>query len=227
MCFSATASFSLSAALIPVGMGCLKKAQEEDRRYLPLAAFPLAFGIQQAIEGLVWVGLGADNARLVALAAAGFVFFSHGFWLVWTPLTAASVEGDRLRGRIWRALVGIGLLYGLYFNLPLWLNLRQLAVSVHNHSLVYELQLWLYPTRSLVLLGYTLYILTILAPLVLSGDRHIQRLGGLVLVALLLTASFFSAGFISVWCFFAALVSLYVGYVFSQGLEPRSQPPLA
>jgi len=227
MCFSATASFSLSAALIPVGVACLRKAQDEDRRYLPLATFPLAFGIQQAIEGLVWVGLGANDARLVALAAAGFVFFSHGFWLVWTPLTAAALEGDRLRRQIWQILTGIGLLYGLYFNLPLWLHLRQLAVSVHNHSLVYQLQLWLHPTRSLVLLGYTLYVLTILAPLVLSGDRHIQRLGGLVLGALLLTANFFSAGFISVWCFFAALVSLYVGYVFLQGLEPHSQPPLA
>ncbi|WP_448603517.1 DUF6629 family protein [Thermoleptolyngbya sp.] len=227
MCFSATASFSLSAALIPVGVACLRKAQDEDRRYLPLATFPLAFGIQQAIEGLVWVGLGANDAQLVALAATGFVFFSHGFWLVWTPLTAAAVEGDRFRRQIWQALVGIGLLYGLYFNLPLWLHLRQLAVSVYNHSLVYQLQLWLHPTRSLVLLGYTLYVVTILAPLVLSGDRHIQRLGGLVLGALLLTANFFSAGFISVWCFFAALLSLYVGYVFLQGLEPRSQPPLA
>lgn len=226
MCFSATASFSLSAALIPAGMGCLKKAQEEDKRYLPLAAFPLAFGIQQAIEGLVWVGLGANDARLVALAATGFVFFSHGFWLVWTPLTAACVEGDRLRGRIWRALVGIGLLYGLYFNLPIWLDPQRLSVSLYNHSLVYEFQL-LYPTRAMVLLGYALYVLTIVAPLVLSGDRPIQRLGGLVVVTLLLTASLFSAGFISVWCFFAALVSLYVGYVFLQGQEIRSQPPFA
>jgi hypothetical protein len=225
MCFSATASFSLGVVLIPVGVACLKKAREQDGRYLPLAAFPLAFGIQQAIEGLVWVGLGANDTRLVALAAAGFVFFSHGFWLVWTPLTAACVEGDRLRGQIWRALAGIGLLYGLYFNLPIWLDPQRLSVSLHNHSLGYEFQL-LYPTRAMVLLGYALYVLTIVAPLVLSGDRHIQRLGGLVVVTLLLTAGFFSAGFISVWCFFAALVSLYVGYIFLQAQETRSQPPL-
>ncbi|WP_367185774.1 DUF6629 family protein [Thermoleptolyngbya sp. C42_A2020_037] len=227
MCFSATASFSLGATLIPVGVACIKRAQEQDKRYMPLAAFPLAFGIQQVIEGLVWVGLGANNTRLVALAAAGFVCFSHGFWLVWTPLTAASVESDRPRWQVWRALAGLGFLYGLYFNLPIWLEPQRLSVSIHNHSLVYQLQLLMEPTRALSLFGYTLYVLTILAPMLLSGDRHIQRLGGLVLVALLFTANFFSAGFISVWCFFAALVSLYVGYVFLQGLEPRSQPPLA
>ncbi|GAB4440674.1 MAG: hypothetical protein D6742_17645 [Cyanobacteria bacterium J069] len=226
MCFSATASFSLGAALIPVGVACIQKAQQKDKRYLPLAVFPLAFGLQQAIEGIVWVSLGENHARLLSLTAAGFVFFSHGFWLVWTPLMAASVESDRLRRRIWQTLTGIGLLYGAYFNVPIWLKPERLSVGVHNHSLVYQFQL-LYPTRAMVLIGYTLYVLTILAPLLLNGDRHVQRLGFLVMVALLLTARLFSVGFISVWCFFAALVSLYVGYIFLQGLEARSQPPLA
>jgi hypothetical protein len=57
MCFSATASFALSAFLLPIGAYCVKKTVEADKRYLILAAVPVGFGIQQAFEGGLWLAI--------------------------------------------------------------------------------------------------------------------------------------------------------------------------
>ena len=53
MCFSAPVSFAAAALLIPAGVYTLRIAWQSDRRLLGLAAFPLFFGIQQLIEGLL------------------------------------------------------------------------------------------------------------------------------------------------------------------------------
>jgi len=226
MCFSATASFTLSSVLLPIGGWCLHKAWKGDRRFLPLAAFPLAFGIQQAIEGFVWLGLGAHNPTLTCQAASGFVFFSHGFWLFWTPFMASMLE-TRPRVRwLWRAMAFIGLTYGAYFLVPLALHPNWLTVAIQNQTLAYNLQL-LIPHPFLEQLGLVVYTVMILAPLLLVSHSAVQKMGWLVLGSLLTTTYLFPHGLISIWCFFAAVSSVYVGYLFSQVVEgPLAAPPL-
>ncbi|TVQ16779.1 MAG: hypothetical protein EA367_19230 [Leptolyngbya sp. DLM2.Bin15] len=224
MCFSATASFTISAALLPMGGWCINKAWQGDRHYLPLAAFPLAFGIQQAIEGMVWLGLDAHNSAMVATAATGFIFFSHGFWLVWTPFMALMIETRSRFRQLWQIMILVGMLLAAYFLVPLALNPTWLTVTIQERSLTYILQdLASHPI--LEALGRSLYISTILAPLLLVHQSAVQGLGWLVLGALVIVSRFFSAASVSVWCYFAAVASLYVGYLFSQDIaEERSLP---
>lgn len=216
MCFSATASFTVGSVLIPTGVWCIQKAWKGDHHYLPLAIFPLAFGIQQSFEGIVWVGMGSQNLMLLAQAALGFVFFSHGFWLCWIPLTASMLEKRPWVKRIWQSMAWVGLLYGAYLLIPLWFNPSWLTISVQQRSLDYAL-------KTIVdnpLLGYwgrVVYIITILAPLLLTRNAAVQGLGWLILGSLLVTSRIFEQGFISVWCFFAAISSIYVVYQFLQG----------
>ncbi|MBF2089938.1 MAG: hypothetical protein IGR80_15560 [Synechococcales cyanobacterium K44_A2020_017] len=224
MCFSATASFSISAALLPIGGWCINKAWQSDRHYLPLAVFPLAFGIQQAIEGMVWLGLDANNSAMVAAAATGFIFFSHGFWLVWTPFMALMIETRSRLRRLWQIMTLLGMILAAYFLVPLALNPTWLTVTIQERSLTYILQ-DLTPYPSLEALGRSLYISTILAPLLLVNQSAVQRLGWLVLGALVIVSRFFSSGLVSTWCYFAAVASLYVGYLFYQDItEKRSLP---
>ncbi|MDR4516643.1 MAG: hypothetical protein MRK00_04560 [Nitrosomonas sp.] len=61
MCFSATASFAVSAGLISAGMYCVYKVRLVDRIYWPFALYPLFFGIQQAAEGWLWLVLETGN----------------------------------------------------------------------------------------------------------------------------------------------------------------------
>src|SRR5437660_880334 len=62
MCFSAEASFGVSAVLLPAGLYCVRAAARKNPAYLPLALFPVLCSVQQFFEGLVWVGLGNDDA---------------------------------------------------------------------------------------------------------------------------------------------------------------------
>ena len=53
MCFSATASFSAGAALLIVGAVTVRRARR--RAELPFSLIPVLFGIQQLIEGAIWL----------------------------------------------------------------------------------------------------------------------------------------------------------------------------
>lgn len=55
VCFSATASFVAGGTLSVVGGVTLSRVQH--RREVPFAHIPLLFGIQQIVEGFVWLGL--------------------------------------------------------------------------------------------------------------------------------------------------------------------------
>ncbi|MBD1910760.1 hypothetical protein NDI52_03285 [Leptolyngbya sp. PL-A3] len=215
----------MSSVLIPAGVWCIQKAWKGDRHYLPLATFPLAFGLQQGIEGLVWVGLGTDNPALVSRAAIGFAFFSHGFWLCWIPLMASQLEKRPQMRRLWQGMAWVGALYGTYLLVPLWFHPDWLTLSIRQQTLDYALKTLIdHP-----LLGYwgrVLYIATILTPLLLTRNSVVSGMGWLVLGTLLATSRFFEQGFISVWCFFAAIASSYVVYQFLQGaatLRPSSR----
>ena len=63
MCFSATASFSAASITAVIGIATLRQVKHP--RELLLAAMPLLFAVQQAIEGALWVSLpaGSDDGR--------------------------------------------------------------------------------------------------------------------------------------------------------------------
>ena len=55
MCFSASASFVASAALLTGGVATLK--QTTNNGQIPFASIPLLFGAQQLMEGFLWLSL--------------------------------------------------------------------------------------------------------------------------------------------------------------------------
>ena len=54
MCFSATASLTAGSCLCLGGIYAISQAVQFAPKFIPLAAYPLAFGVQQLIEGGVW-----------------------------------------------------------------------------------------------------------------------------------------------------------------------------
>ena len=53
MCFSATASFIAGVSLSVFGVATVKKAKRKAE--IPFAMIPLFFGVQQIIEGMLWL----------------------------------------------------------------------------------------------------------------------------------------------------------------------------
>src|SRR5688572_13898863 len=112
MCFSATASFTTGALLLVAGVSTWRMAASALDR--PLAAVPLLFGIQQVVEGLVWVGLEGGPGPLQALLLQVYAFFSHVLWPAYIPIAAWLVELQRGRRRALAATAAGGLVLGSY-----------------------------------------------------------------------------------------------------------------
>ena len=80
MCFSAEASFAVSAVLLPADIYCTRAAIAKRLAYLPLGIIPLVFSVQQLTEGFVWVGLASDDAVLARAASLSFLAVALVVW---------------------------------------------------------------------------------------------------------------------------------------------------
>ncbi|WP_127113554.1 DUF6629 family protein [Shimia sediminis] len=209
MCFSATASFAASGVLVPLGVLALIKARQAGGRYVPFAIYPLAFGIQQGFEGLVWIAMAQNDPAMLFCGSRGFLFFSHFFWPAWAPVSAWLCEPDPRRKRWigWLSIAGVS--YGAMIYLPsvMWRDWNDILIV--QQSLVYKTPaLYDYPVfRAMT---RVVYAAIVLGALFLSTLWPIRLFAILIALSLALTFVFYAHAFISVWCFFAAILSLYL-----------------
>ena len=212
MCFSATASFTASALLTTMGLYSMRTALSKDKRCLPLAAVPMFFGIQQGLEGSVWLGLHGSDPMLVQAGTVGYLFFSHGFWPFWIPLAAFFIEQRPSMKRWLGGIVAIGLLFSLSLYLPMLLYPNAFDAIVNQGSIDYQTHL-IYDTLWPRDVSRFIY-LTIVVLSMWLADRWGSRLfAGLSALSLVVTYGAFNYAFVSVWCFFAAVLSLYIVYI--------------
>jgi hypothetical protein len=217
MCFSAAASFVASAALLPAGAYCARAAVRKDRAYLVLAAVPFAFAGQQFCEGLVWVGLERQDAPLTEGASVAYLFFALAFWPFWVPLGMLCTETRSGMKWLLAALTGLGLAW-TWLYLPILLQPdRWLTTEVVRHSIHYdfaEIPGFAVVPRMAWRVGYLLVVSVALVVGFSRGPsspagRTWRLLGGVALLSsFAVSASVFWYAFTSVWCFFAAFLSL-------------------
>jgi hypothetical protein len=98
MCFSATASFAAGIFLVTTGIFTLRNVR--DRSSIAFASTPVLFGIQQLIEGAVWLSMVPGSLIPQSVVTYGFVFFSHIFWPFFAPLSIWLIEKHPLRKKI-------------------------------------------------------------------------------------------------------------------------------
>ena len=212
MCFSASASFSASALLIPTGIYCLRGAMASDKTYMPISSWPFFFGLQQAFEGVLWLGMASNQQSLIHTASLGFLVFSHFFWLFWTPFSAFSLEKSKSLRIVLMIFTLIGFFYGALLYLPLLLEPSWMQIRVVNNSIYYATQ-FIFNDLVPENFSFVTYTIIILVPLLISSNQRVNFLGGLISLSVIITYIMFSHAFISVWCFFAAILSLYLLYI--------------
>jgi len=213
MCFSATVSYSAAVMLAGTGLYAVQQARRLHPTYLMWALVPVLFGLQQAFEGRVWQELDAGNASTAVPFALGFHFFSHFLWLWWLPFSCYLVEPGKIRKRVMGGCAIFGafagtLVYTVMISHPEWMS-----VAVREHSIAYDFSV---PYRSSMHLPITpaaLYALTILVPLFLSSDKLIRIFGVLAILSSVLASEAYGYAYVSVWCFFTAVLSLYLVYM--------------
>jgi hypothetical protein len=209
MCFSAGASFGASAVLGGLGIVAIVKAKTKPQRLF--ATIPLFFCVQQLSEGMLWLSL--QNAGLAdwqSFFVYTFLVFAMAVWPLWIPLTIRLLEKDAGRKKIMNFLVGIGAIVSVGVGCILF------AYPVHpvpaHHHLHYEFN---FPAsiKSLLVPFSVLYILaTIITPFV-STIKKMKWLGICFLIAYIFAQGFFNGFVVSVWCFFAAVLSIVVLWI--------------
>lgn len=220
LCFSATASFSVAAVLLPVGLYSVSTARQAATKWMPLAIYPLAFSIQQALECVLWLGVTSGDSATIAVASRGFLFFSHFFWLAWVPYSAYCLETETRRRKAFLGLTAIGSVYGLSLFLPAFSIIDWLSVELVKNSLDYKITLIYDGFVSRTALR-AVYALIVVSALVFSSDVRVKIFGGLIVAAQAMTYIFFAHAFISVWCFFAAALSVYIATILADARKRR------
>ena len=78
MCLSAQVSFVASVFLVVGGTAITIIAALKNWRYVPIALLPLFAGLQQFMEGNVWLGMTGDNPFQVLWGGRSDSSFSPG-----------------------------------------------------------------------------------------------------------------------------------------------------
>ncbi len=200
MCFSATASFTAGAVLLGVGMLTLKAARRP--REWPFAAIPLLFAIQQLIEGVIWLTFRVEAPLLNGVMTHLYSFFSHVLWPVYVPVAVVLMEPAGWRRRALFAFVAAGAAVGVYL---LYILVAFPVVSRPTGQHIEYVSPHFFAAVTM-----TLYLMSTAVSPVLSSQRMVSVFGVLALLSFGAAYAFYATWFISVWCFFAALLSAAV-----------------
>lgn len=197
MCFSAEASFTVGSILGVMGIATLKKVK--NRNHLIIALFPLLFGFQQFLEGIIWLHMDETFIRtpFSQFSVNFYLFFAWLFWPVFVPIAFYAAETVKWK----KALFAFALLLGLAIT---FVDIRYLATHsvtpvISGRSLYYGFS----PFYANVVYGLSAFI-----PIFLSSIPRMKIFGATLLATFVLSQLIYSYTFTSVWCFFCAAVSV-------------------
>ena len=206
MCFSANASFLGSAIICAVGVATLRYVRQ--RRALLFAAVPLLFAIHQFTEGFVWLGvdkvLRPDATAQVTLI---YMLCAQGILPFLMPLAVLLIEPPGIQKMIILFLTVLGaaiLCYVLY------------ALSTFHNKVLIDHYCLRYHNPATDVWWFALaYVLASCGALVASSHRFVRWFGVLNVTGVIVTLLAMSYAFTSIWCLYAAIVSLVLYWQFS------------
>jgi hypothetical protein len=158
---------------------------------------------------MLWRSLesGAYPSAVGRLAQYFFLTFAFNLWPFWIPLSLYSVEEDERRKKI----LSIALCAGILLSVIYFINFLIYPVSakIVNQSIQYGDG----ASSKYSLLQKLVYAGVVLIPCFISSVRYIWIFGILGAIAWIIAQGFYEVNFISVWCFFAAVISIVIFWI--------------
>ena len=200
MCFSATASFIAGITLSAVGVVTLTRTNTKIHR--PFAMIPLLFGIQQLIEGIIWLTFRYDAPLLQQMMTYLYSVFSHVLWPIYVPFSIGLMEIVRWRRKAIFVFQVVGIVLGLY--LLYYIVPGPVVAEVTGGHIVY-VSPHFYQIPVMVL-----YLTAACISCFFSSHIFVRLFGGLLLLSFITAYLIHIQTLISVWCFFAAILSVVI-----------------
>jgi hypothetical protein len=189
------------------GVGAVGLYRNRSNAYAMFSSVPLLFAAQQAGEGVVWLTT-PDSAHPTVhrMAVISFLACALVVWPIWLSFSLECVERDPTRRRVLRILGAVGVVVAASASVLL---ARQTPVAVVvGHSIRYDRAgIGGGPLEALALLAYAL---PTIVPFFVSTMRLARAIGAALIVSLITAALIERDALTSVWCFFAALLSVLV-----------------
>ena len=200
MCFSADADFVSGAVLGAIGVATL--SQVEKPREIPLAALPLAFAFHQLAEGFVWRELDGGATHATGPAVHAYLVFAWVVLPVFVPVAVMLLEPPGRARRRLAGFVAIGAVASAY----LATSLVNGDVSAHSggHVVLYG------GAGRYTDAATALYVVATCGAPLFSRHRTVVWFGAANLVAVAAIAAVQAEGLTSIWCSWAAVVSVLI-----------------
>ncbi len=189
-----------------LGVATVKKA--ERKAEIPFAMIPLLFGVQQIIEGMLWLSFRFDAPLLNVTMTYVFTLFSHVLWPIFMPFSIGLVETVAWRKKVISAFQIIGIAVGLY--LLYWIVKFPVTSEVDEHIVYVSPHFYKVPVMAL-------YLAATCVGCFFSGHKLINIFGVLALLLFMVAYWIHTVAFFSVWCFFAAILSVVIYLYFKFG----------
>lgn len=218
MCFSAGASFAGSIILSTIGVATLGKVRKPAQRLFAL--IPLLFGFQQLVEGILWLTLRSNKYDyLQNIAIYTFLITALVIWPTMIPLSMWFIEEVKRRKTILIVLILIGGTLTLFYGYCL--IFYNVSARIQDFHIQYIDTFPVIPVR----IAFVLYFIATIAPLFVSSVKRMWLFGVLITISCVITGIFFAQYLTSVWCFFAALISVVIYWILSGSQNKKSQLP--
>lgn len=184
------------------GIGVATMKITERKTELPFAVIPVLFGVQQLIEGVLWLSFQYNVPLLNMTMTYAFTLFSHVLWPIFVPFSIGLLETVAWRKKAIALFMFMGLAVGLY---NLYFIVRHPVISEVNCNIVYVL-----PHFNNSHTVMALYLAATCAGCLFSSHKIINIFGMLAFLLFMVAYWFYTAAFFSVWCFFAAILSAVI-----------------
>ncbi|MEO6304451.1 MAG: DUF6629 family protein [Bacteroidia bacterium] len=202
MCFSSSASFGISAVLLVGGIATYK--QTKNISQVPFAMIPFIFSIQQFCEGLLWLSLTKPEfAGFERGSTYIFLILAQGLWPLWVPYSIYKIEENPDRKKVLKLFLISGLIVSVYLMYSLTIYPAKASIST------FHIQYDLARPHSNIFTGVFYFIATIIPPFI-SSIKKMMIISLFGLASFLITILFYPEHIISIWCFFAAGISIGV-----------------
>jgi hypothetical protein len=204
VCFAPEADAAVGAIVIVVGVDALRHVRAP--KEIPLASLPFLLGVHQVTEALVWWGLQGHVADAIeAIALWAYLVFAFALLPVLVPVAVGLVE--RRLGRR-RVIVGFGALgAAVAAALVVAMFRGSVAATIQHRHISYDLEALTYGGQ---LTG--LYVVATCGAFLASSYRDIAALGLANLIAIPVLMWLTVSGFVSLWCFWAAIISIVIAF---------------